>query len=148
MEDRIGPLAGPRAAFDAYRRRLLAGLGLPPESLAEDVVIEFPFAPEDRLGRFEGREGFLAFAQAARAELPVRFDEVCSVMIHETADPEVIVAEYEVRGTLRTTGERAGAHFVSVIRVHDGRVTLWREYQDVAAMTAALGPTRSGQAEG
>lgn len=141
------PLAGPKAAFETYQRNLLSGLlGLDPDLLADDVVIEFPFAPEGRPRRFAGRQAFGAYAGPERAAfqaLQVRFDEFRNVTVHETSDPEVIVAEYELRGTLSALGRQTGASFVSVIRVRDGRIVGWREYQDTLAMTAALGP--SGQ---
>src|SRR5579862_7186366 len=102
MTDSAPPLlAGPKAAFETYQRNLLGGLsGLDPDLLADDVIIEFPFAAQSRPRRFEGREAFGAFAEPERAafqELQVRFDEFRNVIVHETSDPEVIVAEYELR---------------------------------------------------
>jgi ketosteroid isomerase-like protein len=88
--------------------------------------------------RFQGREAFYAFASPERAALPVRFDEVRNVVVHEATDPEVIVAEYELVGTVTTTGRSAAASFVVVLRVHDGRIVLWREYQNVLVIAEAL----------
>ncbi len=104
--------------------------------LAEDAVIEFPFALPGRPARFEGREQFLEFAQPEQAALPVRFDDIRDVVIHDTTDPEVIVVEYVMAGTFTTTGQQAEAPFVSVLRVRDGRIVLWREYQNPLAMAA------------
>ena len=98
-----------------------------------------PFAPPGRPRRIEGREEFLAFAEPQRAAFPVRFEEVRDVVIHETANPEVIVVEYELAGTVTTTGHRASAPFIGVLRVRDGKTVHWREYQNVLAIAAALG---------
>jgi uncharacterized protein len=51
----------------------------------------------------------------------------------------VIVVEYELSGTVTTTGRRAAAPFIGVLRVRDGQVAGWREYQDAVAIAQALG---------
>jgi uncharacterized protein len=137
MSDDDGPL-GPREVFERMRQGWLAnsaGLDL----LADDAVIELPFAPPGRRRRFEGRAEFLDFAEPERAALLVRFEEVRNVVVHDTGDPEVIVVEYELAGTVTTTGRQAAASFIGVLRVRDGRTVHWREYQDVLAMADALG---------
>ena len=105
---------------------------------ADDVVVETPFAAPGRAKRIEGRDRFVAFARAGRAALPLRFDECRDVVIHETADPDVIVIEYVLVATSTVTGKQGSAAFIGVLRVRDGKITHWREYQDALAMAAAL----------
>jgi ketosteroid isomerase-like protein len=76
----------------------------------------------------------------------VRFTEFRHVVVHETADPEVIVAEHEMVGTLTSTGRAAAAAFVMLLRVRDGMVVHCREYQDVAAIADALAGAAPGPA--
>jgi ketosteroid isomerase-like protein len=129
----------PREVFEQVMRGWLAGrFDTADDLLADDAVVEVPFAPPGRPRRFAGREEFLAFARPARAALPVRFEESRDVVIHETADPATIVAEYELAGTVTTTNTRASASFVLVLRVRDGKIVHWREYQDIAALAAAM----------
>ncbi|GAA4574208.1 nuclear transport factor 2 family protein [Planotetraspora kaengkrachanensis] len=109
------------------------------DDLADDLVVEWPFNPPGRPRRVEGRAAFEAIAGPGRAALPVRFEGFRDLVVHETADPEVIIAEYVLAGTVLTTGRQASAAFVTVLRVRDGKVVHVREYQDVAAMAAALG---------
>jgi uncharacterized protein len=131
---------GPREVFARMRQRWLSNTEETLDSLlAEDAVIEAPFAPPGRPRRFQGREEWLAFARGARASLPARFEECRELAIHETADPEVIVVEYELAGTVTTTGRHAAARFIGVLRVRDGEITGWREYQDTVAIAHALG---------
>jgi ketosteroid isomerase-like protein len=73
-----------------------------------------------------------------REALPIAFEEFRDVVIHETADPEVIVAEYAVVASLPGSGRRASAAFAVVLRARDGRIVHWREYQDRAAIAEAL----------
>jgi uncharacterized protein len=141
MGDRVRTAMGPREVFARMRERWLDNAVTHPMDslLAADAVIEAPFAPPGRPRRFEGRDEFLAAAGAGRAALPVRFEECREIAIHDTADPEVIVVEYELAGTVTTTGRRAAAPFIGVLRVRDGEVTGWREYQDAIAIAHALG---------
>ena len=140
MNGQIGNVMSPREVFTHMQRQWLSNAVSPMDSLlAADAVIETPFAPPGRPRRFDGREEFLAFAAAGRAVLPVRFEECRELAIHETADPEVIVVEYELSGTVTTTGRRAAAPFIGVLRVRDGQITGWREYQDAVAIANALG---------
>ncbi|MBZ4398190.1 nuclear transport factor 2 family protein [Myxococcus sp. AS-1-15] len=131
--------AGP---LTLYRRMQEALLGdeatlLPAELLAEDVVVETPFSPPG-MRRHEGREAWLAFYRARSAVLPVRFEQLRELATHQTGDPEVIIVEYELTGTVTTTGRRASAVLIGVLRVRDGLIQHWREYQDVLAISEAL----------
>ncbi|TDD92532.1 hypothetical protein E1293_00705 [Actinomadura darangshiensis] len=130
---------GPRDLFARFQRNALAGeAGLDEEMLAEDVVIEMPFAPAGHERRSEGREAIAARLREGRRSLPIEFEEFRDVVVHETADPEVIVAEYELVATIPGTGKRGSANFVTVLRARDGRIVHWREYQDRAAIEEAL----------
>lgn len=60
-------------------------------------------------------------------------------MVYETTDPNVIITEYELSGTDPATGQRSSAPFVGVLKVRDGQIAHWREYQDMLAMAAATG---------
>ncbi|MPZ82006.1 MAG: hypothetical protein GEV28_17085 [Actinophytocola sp.] len=106
---------------------------------APDVVIEAPFAPPGQPRRFENRDAFVAATRAARESLQVRFESLTWTAVHETTDPEVLVLEYELGGMVLTTGKEASAPFVAVLRVRDGQIVHWREYQDKLAIAAALG---------
>jgi ketosteroid isomerase-like protein len=101
---------------------------------APDAVIEDPFARR----RYESAAEFEAATRESRESFPVRFESFRYTAVHETTDPEVTVLEYELGGTALTTGRRATAPFIAVMRVRDGRIVLWREYQDKRAIAEAL----------
>jgi uncharacterized protein len=44
------------------------------------------------------------------------------VVIHETADPEVVIAEFEYRGTVVDTGESSALPGIFVLHVRDGEI--------------------------
>ena len=129
----------PTEIFDLMRSRWLAGEStFDPEMLADDAVIETPFTAPGQPTRLAGRERILAYTEAGRASLPVRFDACRDVTVHRTADPEVIVVEYELAGTHLRTGMIASAPFIAVLRARDGRLAHWREYQHTLALAQAL----------
>ncbi|MCP3801939.1 nuclear transport factor 2 family protein [Allokutzneria sp. A3M-2-11 16] len=137
----VGLLAGPREAFERFRDMMLAGGSDGLESLlADDGVVEAPFAPPGAPRRFEGRDTFVALVASRREGLAgrVRFTAVREVVVHDTADPEVAVIEFEVEAVRLADGLSAAAPFAVVVRVQDGRVVLWREYQDPAVMALVV----------
>ncbi|MEV4713939.1 nuclear transport factor 2 family protein [Micromonospora sp. NPDC049374] len=130
----------PSEIFDSMRARWLANLPTyDADSLADDVVIETPFAAPGRTTRIEGKQRVLEYTQAGRALFPVRFDDCRNVVVYETADPEVIVVEYELVGMHTATGVTASAPFIGVLRTRDGKLAHWREYQHTLAIAQTVG---------
>ncbi|MFC6023473.1 nuclear transport factor 2 family protein [Plantactinospora solaniradicis] len=130
----------PSEIFDSMRARWLANLPTyESDLLADDVVLETPFAAPGRPTRTEGKQRVLEYTQASRAAFPVRFDDCRNVVMHETGDPEVIVVEYELVGTHTATGVTASAPFIGVLRTRDGKLAHWREYQHTLAIAQAVG---------
>lgn len=129
----------PREVFERMQEKFVSGVGLDGELLAEEAIIEAPFAAPGRPRRHVGREAFLAYAGPQQAAFPARFEAVRDVVVHETADPEVLVVEYTLAGVVTTTGRRASAGFIGILRVRDGKIVHWREYQNTLAIAHALG---------
>ena len=78
-------------------------------------------------------------AVGTRAEV-IRFQPE-NIRVHQTADPEVIVAEFDYVGTVIATGEPFSASNVIVLRVRDGQIVESRDSIDHVAMTRARGLT-------
>ena len=73
------------------------------ECYAEEVVVEHPFmVPEPTTTK--GREQ-LRKRMANLRDLPITM-EVDDIVVHETADPEVIVGEFQSRIMSKQTGNR------------------------------------------
>jgi ketosteroid isomerase-like protein len=96
---------------------------------AEDVVIEMPFTPAGvpRLtkGRSELRRRFRAAGELRRLV------KAANVVVHETSDPSVLVAEFDLHQEL--ADEAFVSTYVMVMTVADGRITYSRDYSDTAA---------------
>ena len=87
---------------------------------AERVLIEMPFAPASlypvrtETGREELRARFRA-GRAARI-----YSHVDHVVVHQTADPEVVIVEYDLHGELRPVGTPFVQSFVLIMTIRDG----------------------------
>ena len=108
---------------------------------APDAVHEFPMTFPRFPSRFEGREEIREGYRAAWGASPARLDEIRNFVIHDTADPEVIVVEQEVAGKVTTTNRPFAAAGVLVMRARDGMLIHVRDYLDAYALTEAVRDT-------
>jgi uncharacterized protein len=109
---------------------------------AADGVLELPFAPPGMAKRLVGRDAIRALL-APRYEVMRatgrRIAGYRSLVVHETRDPEVIVAEFEVDGVPRgASSELLTLAFIQVFRVVDGEIALQRDYFDSYVMAERL----------
>lgn len=108
-----------------------------PELYAEQTDVTHPFDPLHAApirGREDIRKGMGQRLAARR--VPRR--RVGNVTIHETTDPEVIVAEFEYQGTT-DAGEPYALPAVFVMRVRDGQIVSSRDYHDHLASARVRG---------
>jgi ketosteroid isomerase-like protein len=105
---------------------------------ADDLHYEFPFAT-DRPRRIEGRDAFITVMQPLWQQARQRHIKVVGHrgQIHETADPDFIVAEFAF--AIEIDGKTIDAPFVQFFRARGGRITAVREYFSPGARSEALG---------
>lgn len=106
---------------------------------AVDAVHEFPFTSPGFPPCYEGREAVRAGYRAAWGASPVQVEEIRKIAVHETADPEVIIAEHVVVGTLPTRGTTFTVPGLLVLRVPSGLITRVRDYMDGLGVVSARG---------
>jgi ketosteroid isomerase-like protein len=131
----MSEFATPRAVF----QRLIDGVTarrpeVLPQLYSRDAVVVHPFAhPASRL---EGREALRE--HFARLEtLPVEM-AARNVVVHQTADPEVIIAEFEYTGRNTETGREFVVPNIFVLRVRDGHIVESRDYAHHRAFDEAM----------
>jgi ketosteroid isomerase-like protein len=135
--------AATRSSRETAEQLLRAAVSDIPGDMADcyapEVVIEMPFAVDALYpSRIETtREQLRARFQAGAASR--RYKGLDNVVIHETADPEVIITEYELHGEMTATGEPFSARFAMVITVRDGHIVHSRDYSDPIAGARLLG---------
>jgi ketosteroid isomerase-like protein len=105
---------------------------------AEQTRVEHPFDPL-RAPALRSHDDLRAhFRPAATGEPKVR-RQPANITVHDTTDPEVIVAEFEYQGTVVDTGEPFSLPCIFVVRVRDGHIVASRDYIDYLASARALG---------
>jgi uncharacterized protein len=104
---------------------------------AADGYVEWPYRPEGIPGRVEGRDQIREFL-TGQANGLVKFDEYRNTVIHETADPEVVIVEYEAHGTVIPTGAPLHQTIIAVLRFRDGLVVSYRDYLNPLVLAETL----------
>ncbi|WP_208297690.1 nuclear transport factor 2 family protein [Actinophytocola oryzae] len=98
---------------------------------AEQTDVSHPFHPlgaPPMLSREELREHFAGGPRPY--EGPTLRRRPTGITVHETTDPEVIVAEFRYEGVVVETGRPFTIPAVFVMRVRDGKIVESRDYLD------------------
>jgi len=97
-----------------------------PALYAENAIVEHPFGPPAHR-RLVGRAALQAhFADLRGMGLQMRATDI---VVHQTLDPEVIVAEFTYLGIVTTTGQPIAWRNVFVMWIRDGLIAESRDYQ-------------------
>jgi ketosteroid isomerase-like protein len=137
------PVAQPKEVFEQLRERVFRfDAQAQADLFAADVVVEFPFAPDGFPRRIEGCSAFVAALQPMMdlaKSYGHQIEGYESQVVHETLDPEVIVAEFEVVGRISGDGETFRLPYVQRLRVRNGQIIAFRDYWP--PQTAAVAAT-------
>lgn len=122
---------------EIFERYLYAGtITRNPDAVAdlftEDGVLELALVPDGHrlprrlVGREAIRVGVVAYHQEPSFDGTVNFEE-SALVLHDTADPDVFVAEIDTVLDDRA-GRRVTMSLVQIFRVRDGRIAMIRDY--------------------
>ena len=110
-------------------------------SMAPDGFLEWPYRPPGVPARGRGRAAIREHLTATAAAF-IRIEEHRDMVVHETADPEVIIVEYDAHGTVVPTGAPFEQTVIAVLRVRDGLVLSYRDYINPLPLADALAGVR------
>ncbi|NIK58419.1 nuclear transport factor 2 family protein [Kribbella shirazensis] len=108
------------------------------EMFAKDGAHELPFAPPGVPKYLVGREPVRQYLTSI-TKTPLELKTFHNLTVHETADPEVIIAEYEARGTVVRTGKEYRMPYVQLLKARNGEILIWRDYWSPLSGVQALG---------
>jgi uncharacterized protein len=110
-----------------------------PALYAEATDVRHPMHP-GRIAPLTSREALARHFGAGGDDYePTMIYEAENIVVHETADPEVIVAEFEYRGRVLATDEAFAVPCVFVMRIRDGLIVESRDYVDHLAFARVRG---------
>jgi len=132
--------AGNRARL-VFERLQYATLARDPhiaELFAANGVIEWPFARPGAPNRIIGQMAIRSLYTTWFRAPPLEYQAFTGTVVHETADPDIIVVEYDIQGVTTSSQTPFQLSVIRTIRVNDGHIVLLREYMNPLAMTEAL----------
>lgn len=93
---------------------------------ADDGVLEFPFAPPGRRGRYTGKADILAYMKPLGGRMKVSALDYYD--IYPMRDPSMVCIEMGFQATNAETGAPYNQKYISIIKMKDGKVALFKEY--------------------
>ena len=105
----------------------------------DDVVAEFPFAPEGSPTRIEGRGALFEYLRNYPDVIDVR--EIPTTRIYPTNDPNVAIAEWSVTGSVVSNGNPYNMKYATFVTFRDGLIANYREYWNPQVFLAAMSGT-------
>ena len=104
---------------------------------AEDGVLEFPFAAPGYPPRIDGRAAVADYMRGYPGILDVR--EIRQKVLHQTADPNLVIVEFEAAGIVVATGQPYSMRYIAVITVRNSEIQSYRDYWSPLAATEVMG---------
>ena len=133
-------------SFPAMLRRVLGNRLRPdaetfPDMFAEDGILEYPFAPPGLNTPIAGRDAIVANFERIRKVL--RIDSVADVTEIAVSDPNMVVPnmvvlEFSGRGEGVLTREAYNQRYISVLKMRDGNIALYKDYWNPIALLQAI----------
>jgi len=106
------------------------------DTLADDAVFEFryhfPGWPVTIRGRASLIDSFSGYGKT------IKLHSGDALVMHRSQDSGVVILEYEVHGTILSTGAAYDNRFISVVTIENRKIVHWRDYMDSLAAWNAL----------
>lgn len=128
-------------AFTAMLRRALGNRVNPAgdsfkDLVADDIVMEFPFAFPGGTTRLDGAQGIADHLESLAGLITL--DRMTAPTVHETTDPEKIIFEVEGFGRGIITGEPYEQRYICVVTTRNGRIVHYVDYWNPFVFLRAL----------
>lgn len=128
MNEKNKDIKSPREIFELAQSMFLSkDLSSFSDLFSTDGVLELPFHTKESMRLVQGRENIRSYLATMPATLlrPIGYN---SMTIHETSDPEVIIAEYDMYGEVVANGKPFQRRYLQILRVHNGEIVTLRDY--------------------
>lgn len=102
----------------------------------ENVVVEFPFAPDASSTKFVGRAAIYEYLRNYPKVIDVK--TIPALKIHVTDDPNVAIAEWSASGKVIGNGNPYEMSYATFVTFRDGLIVNYREYWNPMAFMAAM----------
>ena len=106
------------------------------DTIADDAIFEFryhfPGWPVTIRGRANLIAGYSGYGKS------IKTHSGDGLVVHRSQDSRVVILEYEMHGTILSTGGAYDNRFISVVTIEKRKIVHWRDYMDSLAAWNAL----------
>jgi ketosteroid isomerase-like protein len=107
------------------------------DAVSEDAVFEFLYNFPGFPNKIEGRKAYMDWFGGYSNVL----NSADNLRVYKSASPEdVIILEYEVHGSVPSTGKVYDNRFCSIVTIKDRKIIHWRDYMDSLAVMFSVTP--------
>ncbi len=103
---------------------------------ADDIIAEFPFAPEGSPTRLQGREALYRYLHNHLSVIDVH--SIPHLRIYSTGDPNVAIAEWSSSGEVLMNGYAYEMSYATFVTFSEGLIVNYREYWNSLVFTQAM----------
>lgn len=130
-----GPTAAQllRRSLDTFLAKDIKGWA---ELCDENVVVEFPFAPDTASRKMVGRAAIYEYLKNYPSVIDVQSTPTLNV--HATDDPNLAIAEWSVSGRVISNGNPYEMSYATFVTFKNGLIVNYREYWNPIAFMAAM----------
>ncbi|KOT95038.1 phenazine biosynthesis protein PhzA/PhzB [Streptomyces sp. NRRL F-5755] len=112
---------------------------------ADDVLVEFPFAPPGYPTELVGRAALADYLGDYTEHIDLR--DIPQLKIHLTDAPDTVIAEMRATGRIVATGDPYDLSYIVVMTAQNGRITHYRDYWNPLAVPASMNAVKSSPTE-
>jgi ketosteroid isomerase-like protein len=106
------------------------------DTFADDAVFEsryqFPGWPMTIRGRAKVMASLSGYGKT------IKLHSADALVVHRIKDSRVVILEYEVHGTILSSGAHYDNRFISIVTIENRKIVYWRDYMDSLAAWTAL----------
>ena len=107
------------------------------DAVADNAVFEFLYHFPGFTTKIEGREAYMDWFGGYSNVL----DSADNLKVYKSERPDdIIILEYEIHGTVPSTGKHYDNRFCSIVTVKDRKIAYWRDYMDSLAAMLSFQP--------
>jgi ketosteroid isomerase-like protein len=109
------------------------------DTIAEDALFEFRYHFPGWPLTIRGRADLMALYSGYGNSIKLRSGD--ALVVHRSQDRRVVILEYDVHGTIVSSGAPYDNRFISVVTIENRKIVHWRDYMDSLAAWTALNST-------
>ncbi len=122
-----------RNSFDKFLAKDMKGWS---ELCTDDVVAEFPFAPEGTQSRFEGKIALYNYLKDYPSFIDVK--TLPTLKVYTTDDENVAIVEWSSSGVVISNSNPYEMSYATFVTFRDGLIANYREYWNPQAFMKAM----------